>query len=234
MLYDGLHFPSAGESWGKVMELGSNIRGNVDELLLHANEFYPSKMLEFKESVDSVSSTAKSLHQVVKNAAEQRNIPFDSVLEELRSTLHGLFEELKELFPPPEEAPGHENRTLIINTVLDRAEESFLQVAVKYGASEEVLKNHTSSLMSGVRRILAIIGDLYEQHPKLAWTLFCLVIGSLFAQGFLLGAALRTIGFGRLGPIKGSLVAWLQRWLFGGATPAGSWFAILQRIAMML
>ncbi|KAG2056206.1 hypothetical protein BDR06DRAFT_932867 [Suillus hirtellus] len=231
MLYDGLHIPSAGESWDKIVGLGSNIQGNVDELFQHAKEIYPSKISEFKKSVNSVVSTATSLHQVVKGAAEQREIPLDSILEELRNTLHVLFEELKEQFPPPEEAPGHENRTLIINTVLDRVEETFLRVAIKYGASEEVLKNHTSSLMSGVRHIVGIIGDLYEQHPQLAWTFFSIAIAPLFVQGLFL-SALRILGFGPLGPIAGAPAAWLQAWLFRGAIPAGNWFAILQRIAM--
>ncbi|KAG2114640.1 uncharacterized protein F5147DRAFT_834485 [Suillus discolor] len=220
MLYDGLHIPSAGESWDNVVGLGSNIRGNIDELFQHAKELYPSKISEFKKSVNSVASTATSLHQVVKGAAEQREIPFDSVLEELRNTLQVLFEELKEQFPPPEEAPGHENRTLIINTVLDRVEETFLRVAIKYGASEEVVKNHTSSLMSGVQHIVGIIGDLYEQHPQLAWTFFSIAIAPLFAQGLLL-SALRIFGFGPLGPIAGTAAAWLQAWLFRGAIPAG-------------
>ncbi|KAG2137165.1 uncharacterized protein EDB93DRAFT_1167834 [Suillus bovinus] len=232
-LYDGLHFPSAGESWEKVMGLGSKIQGNVDELFENAKKLYPAKMSEFKKSVNSVASTATSLHQVVKGAAAQRDVPFDSVLEELRNTLHVVFEELKEQFPPPEEAPGHENRTLMINTVLDRVEESFLRVAIKYGASEEVLKNHTGSLMSGIRHILGIIGDLYEQHPQLAWTLLCIAIGSLLAPWFLLGTV-RIIGFGALGPIKGSIAAWLQAWLFAGAVPAGSLFAMLQRLGMIL
>ncbi|KAG1822312.1 hypothetical protein EV424DRAFT_1555983 [Suillus variegatus] len=237
-LYDGLHMPSAGESWDKIVGLGSNIQGNVDELFQHAKELYPSKISELKKSVNSIAGTATSLHQVVKGAAEQREIPFDSVLEELRNTLYVLFEELKEQFPPPDEAASHENRTLMINTVLDRVEETFLRVAIKYGASEEVLKDHTSSFMSGVRHILGIIGDHYERHPQFAWILFyiaiallCTAIAPLFATGFLL-SALKIFGFGPLGPIGGTAAAWLQAWLFGGAIPAGSWFAILQGIAM--
>ncbi|KAG1740367.1 hypothetical protein EDB19DRAFT_783560 [Suillus lakei] len=231
-LYDGLHFPSAGESWDKVTGLGSNIQGYTDELFQHAKKLYPSKITEFKKSVDSVASTTAALYQGVKGAAERRDVPLDSVLEELRNTFHVLFEELKEQFPPPDEAAGHENRTVIINTVLDRIEESFLQVIMKHGASEEHMKSHFSSLKSGVQRIVVIIGDLYEQHPELAWTLSCMAVGPFIAPGFLLTTALRIFGFGALGPIKGTAAAWLQAWLFGPVIPKGSWFAILQRLAM--
>ncbi|KAG1895908.1 uncharacterized protein F5891DRAFT_644745 [Suillus fuscotomentosus] len=241
MLYDGLHIPSVGESWDKIVGLSSNIQGNVLyelELFQHAKELYPSEISELKKSVNSIASTATSLHQVVKGAAEQCEIPFDSVLEELRNSFYVLFEELKEQFPPPEEAPSYEDRTLMIDTVLDRVEETFLRVAIKYGASEEVLKDHTSSFMSGVRHILRIIRDHYEQHTRFAWillyiaiALLCIVIAQLYGPCFLL-LALKIYGIGPLGPIAGTPAAWLQVWLFGGAIPAGSWFSILQRIAM--
>lgn len=131
----------------------------MDKLFQHAKKLlFPSKISEFKKYVDSVASAATSLHQVVKGATEQRGIPFDSVLEEFQNTFRALIEELKEQFPPPEEAPGHEKRILVINAVLDRIEGTFLQVAIKHGASEEVLKNHTSSLMSGVGYIVVTIG----------------------------------------------------------------------------
>ncbi|KAG1856299.1 hypothetical protein C8R48DRAFT_302516 [Suillus tomentosus] len=239
-LYDGLHIPSVGESWDKIVGLSSNIPGNVLyelELFQHAKELYPSEILELKKSVNSIASTATSLHQVVKGAAEQREIPFDSVLEELRNTFYVLFEELKEQFPPPEEAPSYADRTLMIDTVLDRVEETFLRVAIKYGASEEVLKDHTSSFMSGVRHILRIIRDHYEQHTWFAWILLyiaillCIAIAQLFGPCSSL-LALKIFGIGPLGPIRGTAAAWLQARLFGGAIPAGSWFSILQRIAM--
>ncbi|KAG1723732.1 uncharacterized protein EDB91DRAFT_1351131 [Suillus paluster] len=165
------------------------------------------------------------------SAAEERGIPLDSVSEELGNRFRALFEELKEQFPPPGEASGHENRTVMITTVLDRIEESFLQVAINRGMSEEVLKSHCSSLKSGVQHIVVTIGDLYEQHPELAWTLSCIATGAIFSQGILL-TILRVFGLGALGPIKGTAATWLQAWLFGPAVPRGSWFAVLQRLAM--
>jgi len=70
-------------------------------------------------------------------------------------------------------------------------------------------------------------------------------------QLWILRQVLRIFGFGPLGPIKGSflydcdaerlfnmtlivggIAAWLQAWLFGPAIPKGSWFAMLQRLAM--
>ncbi|KAG1740369.1 hypothetical protein EDB19DRAFT_2039174 [Suillus lakei] len=233
-LYEGLHFPNAGRScWDKVIGFGPNIQGCTDEFFQRASECYPSdKMTELRKSVDSVTSTATTMHQVVKEAAEQRGIPLYTVLKDLGNTFSALFEELKEQFPPPDEAPGHEKRMAMINTVLDRVEECFLQVVGKLGLSSELLKSLTSSLKSSVKHVVVTIGDVREQHPHLVFALSGIVISMLFAEGILL-TILRIVGFGPLGPTKGGIAAWLQGWLFGPIVPKGGWFAMLQRLAMI-
>ncbi|KAG0698009.1 hypothetical protein DFH29DRAFT_943524 [Suillus ampliporus] len=250
--WDGLHFPHKGESdfWDEVIELGPNIQRYTDELFHHATELYPSeKIAEFRQSVDNVTITATALHQVVFAAAEQSGWPLDvSILEELGDIFGVLFGDLTEMFPPPEEAPGHENRTLMVNAVLSRVEESFLQLAIKYGGNEELLTSYTSPLKFDVQYIVVIIGDLAEQHPDLANVLLFTAIapllpgiaaalspeiGLLLEETWLLRQVLRMVGFGPLGPMKGTAAAWLQRWLFGPIIPKGSWFAALQRLAMM-
>ncbi|OJA07919.1 hypothetical protein AZE42_03686 [Rhizopogon vesiculosus] len=244
-LLDGLHFADAAESWwDKVVKLGPIL---TDGLFRHAMELYPSdKITEFKASVVNVTSTATTMHQVVLEAAEQRGIPHDSMEEELGYIFNAIFEELKAQFPPPDEAPGHENRTAMISTFLDRIDEGFLQFAIKHGISEESLKSHSSSLKFHVQLIVYDTGDLVEQHPELAMTLMCFAIAELLPEHLFL----RMLGFGPLGPIKGAsgynccaerlfnmsfvggVAALMQRWLFGGAIPKGGWFAMLQRLAM--
>ena len=54
-------------------------------------------------------------------------------------------------------------------------------------------------------------------------------------MGFLTYAAitiLGVIGFAVTGPVGGSLAAIIQSSVYGGSVAAGSWFAILQSIAM--
>ncbi|KAG1740366.1 hypothetical protein EDB19DRAFT_783689 [Suillus lakei] len=240
--YDGLQFPDAFRD--KIIELGPNIQEYTDELFHHAMALYPSeKIMEFRESVDSIAVTATAIHKTCSEAAEESGISLDSIAEELGDIFVFLFEELKEQFPPPHEAPGHENRTIMINTVLDRIEESFLPVAMKLGVSEELLTSHSSSLKIGVEHVIVTIGDLYEQHPELAIFLLSAVLAELsplllpemgiLLEGWLLRPILRMFGFGPQGPIKGGIAAWLQRWIFGSVIPEGSWFAVLQRLAMI-
>lgn len=230
----GLYFTNAGKScWNKVAGLSPNIQGCTDEFFQRAREFYPSdKITELRKSVDGVTSTATALYQVVKEAAEQRGIPLYIVSKDLGNTFRVLFEELKEQFPPPDEAPGHEQRMNVINTALDRVEECFLQVVGKLGVSKELLTSLTGTLKSGIKHVVVTIGDVSEQHPHLVWALSGIVISMLFAEGLLL-AILRIVGFGPLGPMKGGIAAWLQGWLFGPAVPKGGWFAMFQRLAMI-
>lgn len=234
VLYGELPFPSVGKScWDNAAGFAPNTKGCTDEFFQRAREFYPSdKMAELRAAVDSVVGTATTLYQVIKEAAKQRGIPLCTVLKDLGNTFSVLFEELKEQFPPPDEAPGHEERMNMMNTVLDRVEECFLQVVGKLGVSNELLRSLTGSLKTGLKHVVVTIGDVSEQHPYLVWALSGIVISMLFAEGILL-TILRVVGFGPLGPMKGGIAAWLQGWLFGPAVPKGSWFAMLQRFAMM-
>lgn len=166
--------------------------------------------------------------QFIEKIAEQCGIPFCTILKHLGNAFSTLFEKLKKLFPPPSEAPGHEKRMDKMSTTLDRVEECFLQVFSKLGVSKEFLQSLTGPLKTGVKYVVVTIGDITEQHPYLVATLVCIVIGVLLSQ-----CLPAILGFGPLGPVKGGIAAWLQGWVFGGAVPAGSWFAMLQHFAMV-
>ncbi|KAG1895909.1 uncharacterized protein F5891DRAFT_1056584 [Suillus fuscotomentosus] len=168
------------------------------------------------------------MYQFTEKVAEQCGIPFCTILKHLGNALSALFEKLKKQFPPPSEAPGHEKRMDKMTTILDSVEECFLQVFSKLGVSKEFLQSLTGPLKTGVRYVAVTIGDITKQHPYLVAALVCIVIGVLLSQ-----CLPAILGFGPLGPVKGGIAAWLQGWVFGGAVPAGSWFAILQHIAMV-
>lgn len=161
--YDS-HFPDTGESfWDKIIELGPNIKKNLeeyaDELFHHAVELYPSdKLTEFRESMANVTATVTVLHKVCSGAAEDSGVSFQTIIEEHGDIFVDLFGELMKMFPPPDEAPGHDNRTIMISAALDRFEEVFLQVATKLGVSEELLKSHSSSLKFVVQHVTVTIG----------------------------------------------------------------------------
>ncbi|KAF8128181.1 hypothetical protein EV363DRAFT_1400662 [Boletus edulis] len=51
---------------------------------------------------------------------------------------------------------------------------------------------------------------------------------------WILAPFLPLLGFGPLGPIKGSIAAWCQSYFWGAAVPAGSWFSWLQAAGMTM
>jgi hypothetical protein len=112
----------------------------------------------------NVTATATVLHKVCSGAAEDNGVSFHSVIEEHKDIFVVLFEELVEMFPPPEEAPGHDNRTIMISTALDRFEKSFLQVVTELGVSEEQVQSHSSSLKFVVQHATVTIGTSRASH----------------------------------------------------------------------
>lgn len=161
-LFDFLRCAHPRESfWDKVTELGPKFQGHTDGLFRYATELYPSeKITEFRASVRNITSTATTIYQDVHEAAGQRGIPLDSMKGELENIFYVMSEELKEQFPPPEAAPGHETRTVMISTVLDRIEGGFLPFAIKHGVNEETLKTHLSSFKLHAQFIVVTIGTL--------------------------------------------------------------------------
>lgn len=228
----------------KIVELGPNIKEYADELSRKAMALYPSKkLMEFRESMVNVTNVATALRKVCSGAAEDSGVSLHSVMEEYGDIFAVLFKDLMEMFPPPGEAPGHDNRTIVVNAILNRFEEGFLQVATKLEVSEERSKSHLSSLKFVVQDVAVTIGDLVEQHPDITKTLLLIAIAELsplllfeigaLLKGWLFRLFLRIFGLGPQGLIKGGIAAWLQRWLFGAAIPKGSWFSVLQRLAMI-
>ena len=58
--------------------------------------------------------------------------------------------------------------------------------------------------------------------------------GIIAALTAVLVFALKGIGFGVLGPIGGSIAAFIQSFVYGAAVPAGSLFSFFQWLAMIL
>ena len=143
--------------WVKVLELSRRL--DADALSRHAKELHPpEKAHEFKQSVDVDISTTTKLHQMVLATAEQHGVPPDSVKEEFGVIFHAILEKLQELFPPPAEAPGHENRTAMVKAALDFIDGSLSQFAIKLGAGEESIKVYSDPLKSHVQIIIVTIG----------------------------------------------------------------------------
>jgi len=70
-----------------------------------------------------------------------------------------------------------------------------------------------------------------QQFKKLAITSAC-VAGAAFVAPALLVGGLGLVGFSAVGPVAGSMAAFIQSTVYGGAVASGSAFALAQSIAM--
>ncbi|KAF8548036.1 hypothetical protein OG21DRAFT_1501251 [Imleria badia] len=88
------------------------------------------------------------------------------------------------------------------------------------------------ALKPQVQRLTVVIGDIYEQHPRLVLAFLVFIVLLILLQSWILRLFLRLFGFGPLGPVKGSPAACLQRYFWGAAVASGSWFAWFQAAGM--
>ncbi|OJA12005.1 hypothetical protein AZE42_10139 [Rhizopogon vesiculosus] len=142
----------------KSSEVARALHQELHSLSSSTQKLCRDEGLRFANAGESLWNSTEGLFQ---HAME--HYPSEKVTEfkeNLRHIFHAAFEELKVQFPPPEEAPGHENRTIMISAMLDRTEEGFIQFPIKHGVSEEPLKCHFSSLKFHVQHVLVIIGTL--------------------------------------------------------------------------
>ena len=88
---------------------------------------YPAKINSFKQSMDHVVSNTGKLRSKIESKARARGMTLHEVSEMLSKELEGVFKELKDEFPPPDEAEHHDDRDKIISGALKKVEDAVVQ-----------------------------------------------------------------------------------------------------------
>jgi len=228
-----------------VNKIWTDATGLGDRLKVYAKHTLDDLASKYaiNEKVASVRSFIHDLVGDTENALKDiaANLPMGIHVSKITDELHDRLvnmtipEKLKEQFPPPDQAPSHEERERLVGAIYGLFIDEVGSVLDKVGSSEREkgkVKDSLTRLQPTLTKIAVATGDLAEQHPAI---LEALVIALTFeiAPVLFLRPFLRLVGFGPLGPVKGSLAAWTQRRLFGAAIPAGSWFSFLQRAGMV-
>ncbi|KAH7888183.1 hypothetical protein F5I97DRAFT_962065 [Phlebopus sp. FC_14] len=215
--------------WDHARTLGAALEHFVREMLRQAGDIYHTdKFDEVRVSMEKlVNGTA-----VLRATLELHNVTADALSEELQDIFQVILDELQEAFPSPEKAPSHDQRKVIVAHVLDRVEIALMDLGVRHGVDEQVIRGHFSVIRRPIEAITVTVGDLSEQHPDLVAMLMFSVAVMLIPEYWLLRPFLSIFGFGPTGPVKGSAAAWMQRRFWGAAVKKGSWFSFLQWAGM--
>ncbi|THH28857.1 hypothetical protein EUX98_g5334 [Antrodiella citrinella] len=219
----------------------------VEKYVVDLERTVEVKFSEVKIYVDTVVSATQHFRLEAEKA-----VNITKFSGELDHLLHQTAENVKEMFPPPDTALGHKGRETSIRLVLATVQDKIVDLAVKHGMNESVVRLHTSEIVQAVEHIFVFIGDLAEQNPGLFTELVIAVVVMAFPESWFLQPLLAAVGFGPRGAIKGdggsfffmrtrvnvlsdtlgSFAAWMQRTFFGAAVPKGSFFSYLQSLAM--
>ncbi|KAF9783012.1 hypothetical protein BJ322DRAFT_1073986 [Thelephora terrestris] len=218
-------------SWGSIVEAANEVvKAAGDGLSTIANELnVTGKIEELESTVQKILAASADIRGHMAELT-QKGLTLENISDELKGILNDTLIYLEKTFPPPDQAPSHEERLEMVTTILDKVEQGFLDLAHGYGMSEDGLKKVREAfdlLKPHVENLVVIAGDLIEQHPRISSALVVLA-AALIPESWILDV----IGFGSLGPVKGSPAAWVQRLFWGAKVSKGSLFAILQKAGM--
>lgn len=121
---------------------------------LSSVQSYASEQLEKLQSMggdvtEKAETLRQSAHELVETAWKVRRdletiirekgllIDIHSISEYLKEELENVGEELKQNFPPPSEASGHEQRDRDFRTHMDKLETAFVKAFVRAGVAED-------------------------------------------------------------------------------------------------
>lgn len=230
-----LSFPSSdsipSNFWEIAASLGELVQSYTRNLLHDTTTSYPA----VAEQIDKMKANTKDL---VDSVAQFRNVAMphtnsslDSISDELGNSFDSILKLLQEEFPPPEQAPNHEERALMASKVLMAVEEKMIDVLSKYDVNEDHVRSTLGELRPTIQNLVVVtgrrsfifsnshgqfhnqrLGDIVELYPGLLDLLFFSISILVIPEGWLLRPLLSLIGFGPYGPIKGMYLSPLFWW----------------------
>ncbi|KAJ3559288.1 hypothetical protein NP233_g11305 [Leucocoprinus birnbaumii] len=217
---------------GTVQMLGPEA-GRV--VLAEAMKVYPEaseSILEFQDAVQQLTNTTLKIQEELK---KKNATILEHLADRLSNEIGGTLEDLKEIMndPLPEEhGERAKARARIAKQVIHKIGVAYIDVLSELGIPRDEATAQFDDFGPKILQVILILGNIADDHPKLVEALVFFVLMTVLPEIPIVRPILNCIGFGPLGPVKGSAAASAQRTFFGGAVTSGSWFAMLQRAGM--
>ena len=147
-----------------------------EEIVASANQFVKAAGEGLSAAAREFNVTGKiqdlesTFHDILATSAvirghmselTQQGVTLDQLSDELGVVFNDIEVYLKNTFPPPDQAPSHEERQEMVTTVLDKAEQGLLDLARKRGMSEDGLERVRESfslLKPRIEKLVVITG----------------------------------------------------------------------------
>ena len=157
-------------SWDSIVATANEvIQAAEDGLNNIATEFdVTGKIQELESTFQTVLATTAEIRERLTELTE-KGVTLDQISDELGLIFKDILVYLQQTFPPPDQAPSHEERQRIVGIVLDKAEQGLLDLARKYGMSEDGLENvrETFDLLKPQVQTLVVITGSSLLAPRI-------------------------------------------------------------------
>ncbi|KAK7457216.1 hypothetical protein VKT23_010519 [Stygiomarasmius scandens] len=187
-----------------------------------------------KDSGNSDPDTGDSSRSCSSDKEDLINGFFKLLITELESAMEKFRAEFsKQTSAEGTERLSYQQRKEAVEALMDRIEEVIINVMHDHaGVPKETTREHLAGAKAGIVSFVVFFGDYSEQYPWIFKIILYYLLAWIFPHNCILKIILRCFGLGPIGPVKGSPAAWAQRIFFGPTVTKGSWFSMLQHLAM--
>jgi len=171
--------------------------------------------------------------QIIKaSIVEQHGESLDDSHDILAVEMGKLADDIREVFPPPDQADNRSERklkTVILLKIEEKVADIFIQKAMLHGGlSEDGARSLFEVMRPHILNIIVPLGDLIEKHLVVTGV-FVAVVVVVYKLDFLIHL-FNVFEFGPSGTLKGSPAAWAQS--LGSIIPMGNCFARFRATSM--
>lgn len=145
--------------WECALSIGQKAHDYATHLVEDAvKNVEPTVAVKMNHVVSTMHVIVSDTEALKNTIAQAQGASLDDIKNGIEKVLADLLEELKEQFPPPNQAPTHAERKGNVSLVLNKIEGAFVKLCVQHGMSEEQLRIHLDPIMRNIETVIVILG----------------------------------------------------------------------------
>ncbi|KAK7054115.1 hypothetical protein R3P38DRAFT_2854783 [Favolaschia claudopus] len=114
------------------------------------------KIGELKNTMNAVLHASKDMEELDVSKSVQKRDMKDVLAKEFHSALEKVAQELKIMFPPPHEAPGHEERQEVVQVALGKVGTEVKRVCMEHELERVAIYWESTSVL--IEKLVVLLG----------------------------------------------------------------------------